>query len=106
MDNIQITGLFKRGRRNECSRYPLIVLIHGGSMNAAYFDDSIYSTPRDLSDLGYDVLNIHRPGHGPNPIPDTQTPFEDGLPVFVEFIAQVYEKKCKARGGIILIGHS
>jgi pimeloyl-ACP methyl ester carboxylesterase len=120
---IQVTGLLKRRWKDVIARNPLIVLIHGGGTNAAYFDNPIYSyvlqicchqnqltvnnrLPNDLSDLGYDVLNIHRPGHGPNPIPNTQTPFRDGFPAFVDLIAEVYKEHCDGQGGIILIGHS
>jgi pimeloyl-ACP methyl ester carboxylesterase len=61
---------------------------------------------KSFSDLGYDVLNIMRPGYGGTPTPTTPTPVKDSVPAFVDLIAKVYEEDSDGQGGIILIGHS
>lgn len=40
---VHITGLFKKGK-NKPNNLPLIVLIHGGVINAAYFDNPSFSS--------------------------------------------------------------
>lgn len=41
-NGLHLTGLFKRAK-TDSGTLPLVVLIHGGGANAAYFDNSGYS---------------------------------------------------------------
>ncbi|KAL1969768.1 hypothetical protein VTN77DRAFT_7277 [Rasamsonia byssochlamydoides] len=104
---LEFLGLFKRSKaRAQAAFNPLIVLIHGGGTTAAYFDNSCHSVAKGFSDLGYDVLNINRPGFGGTPTPTTTTPLADSLPGFIDLIDHVYREKAGGQGGIVLIGHS
>jgi len=62
--------------------------------------------PTDFSKLGFDVLNVNRVGYGENPIPKTETPIFDSIPLYSHFINDVYKKHHGGKGGVILIGHS
>lgn len=61
---------------------------------------------RSFSNIGYDVLNLARPGYGGTPVPATKTPLADSAQPIIELIQKVYREKSGARGGIVLIGHS
>ncbi|KAJ5288892.1 Oxidoreductase 2OG-Fe(II) oxygenase family [Penicillium angulare] len=103
--DLEVTGLFKRGKLGG-NDLPLIVLIHGGAVNAAYFDNSSFSYPAILSERGHNVLNIQRSGYGDNPIPRTQTPIIDSIPVITNLIGQVYRNEVGNQEGVIIFGHS
>lgn len=60
--------------------------------------------PAILSERGYPVLNIQRPGYGGNALPTSKTPLSDSLSVITELISQVHDKH--ANSGVILVGHS
>ena len=64
---------------------------------------------KDFHSLGHDVLNISRPGYAGNPIPNSEKPISDTLPVFIDLIEKVYNEKSSAKisnSGIVLFGHS
>ncbi|KAJ5115695.1 Major facilitator superfamily domain general substrate transporter [Penicillium angulare] len=103
--DLEVTGLFKRGK-SVGKDLPLIVLIHGGAVNAAYFDNSSFSYPAILSERGHNVLNIQRSGYGDNPIPRTQTPIIHSIPVITNLIGQVYRNEVGNQEGVIIFGHS
>ncbi|KAH8691629.1 putative oxidoreductase [Talaromyces proteolyticus] len=106
-NGLEFYGLLKRGE--PALALPLIVLLHGGGATAAFFDNSVVSVVQEFNRLGHDVLNIYRPGYGGTPTPTTETPLKDSIPVFIDFIEQVYNEKAAAKhgnGGIILVGHS
>ncbi|EEA21172.1 hypothetical protein EYB25_008632 [Talaromyces marneffei] len=106
-NGLQLYGLFKRGDQDRA--LPLVVLIHGSGATAAYFDNSAVSVAQSFHSLGHDVLNISRPGYAGNAIPTSEKPISDAIPVFIDFIEQVYNEKSSAKkgnGGIVLFGHS
>lgn len=67
---------------------------------------TFFRYPRALSDLGYNVLNIHRAGYGGNPPPSTPTPILDSVSLITALIAQVHHEQLQGQNGIILVGHS
>ncbi|KAJ6014789.1 Oxidoreductase 2OG-Fe(II) oxygenase family [Penicillium herquei] len=102
---VEVTGLLKRGK-GEGRDLPLIVLIHGGAINAAYFDNPSFSYPAILSERGHNVLNIQRAGYGGNPLPTSKTPIADSISVITDLIDEVYRYQVGNRGGVIIFGHS
>jgi pimeloyl-ACP methyl ester carboxylesterase len=127
---IKIHGFFFEGATSARDKNPLLVLIHGGGTNALYFNNEFHSwdapcgswqsyasqepilirrlcsIPNDFNSIGFDVLNINRPGYGGNPIPNSKTPLVDAIPVYTKLINKVYEGHSGGKGGVILIGHS
>ncbi|KAJ5220378.1 Oxidoreductase 2OG-Fe(II) oxygenase family [Penicillium chermesinum] len=104
-DGLEVQGLLKR-RTPSTTSLPLVVFIHGGGANAAYFDNSSYSYPRVLSEQGHNVLNIQRAGYGGVCLPKTQTPLLDSVSLITKLIANVCETEQCGQGGVILVGHS
>ncbi|KAL7422617.1 hypothetical protein Q5752_003265 [Cryptotrichosporon argae] len=84
----------------------LLVLIHGGGTNATYFDNTFHSIPAELNALGYNVLNVNRPGYGSNPVPNTDQPLRTCSPLYAKLFNDVYTSHHGGSGGVILIGHS
>ncbi|KAK1923646.1 Alpha/Beta hydrolase protein [Papiliotrema laurentii] len=84
---------------------PLVVLIHGGGVNAKYFDNELHSIPTDFNKRGYNVLNVNRIGYGGNPLPLTSTPLFDAIPTYLDLIAEAYSQQ-GGQGGIVIFGHS
>lgn len=76
------------------------------SSTARYDNTDRSSVAKGFSDLGYNVLNINRPGYAGSPIPSTATPLADSLPALIDLIDLVYREKTGAQQGIVLIGHS
>ncbi|KAJ6157818.1 hypothetical protein N7470_005410 [Penicillium chermesinum] len=96
-DGLEVQGLLKR-RTPSTTSLPLVVFIHGGGANAAYFDNSSYSYPRVLSEQGHNVLNIQRAGYGGVCLPKTQTPLLDSVSLITKLIANVCETEQCGQG--------
>ena len=62
--------------------------------------------PTDFASLGFDVLNINRVGYGGNPIPKSENPVFDSIPLYSELIKKAYEERSGGKGGVVLVGHS
>ncbi|KAF7715955.1 Uncharacterized protein PECH_004622 [Penicillium ucsense] len=101
-NGLDFYGLYRRGSGTDA--LPLIVLLHGGGATSAYFDNPVISSVGAFANLGYDVLNISRPGYGNAPVPTTSTPLQHSIPAFVDLIDHVRTKKHSP--GVILVGHS
>lgn len=51
-------------------------------------------------------MNIQRGGYGGVPLPTTQTPLLDAVPLVTKLIANVRDTEQNGQGGVILVGHS
>jgi pimeloyl-ACP methyl ester carboxylesterase len=51
-------------------------------------------------------LSINRVGYGGNPIPETEQPVLNAIPLYSALIKQTYEEHSSGKNGIILVGHS
>ncbi|WOO81626.1 uncharacterized protein LOC62_03G005149 [Vanrija pseudolonga] len=99
-------GIFHPAADAGASSKPLLVLIHGTGTNASYFDNELHSIPANFNKLGYNVLNVNRPGYGTNPIPSTSRPVFSTPPLYAQLINDAYDNHHKGSDGVILIGHS
>lgn len=62
--------------------------------------------PAVLSERGYDVLNVQRPGYGGNPIPAIASPIRSSVALITDLISRVYCSQTEPQRGVILVGHS
>jgi prepilin-type processing-associated H-X9-DG protein len=84
---------------------PLIVCIHGGGCNAAYFDLPGFSFCDRAVVRGYPVLLINRPGHGGS-APVTEGGFKGAAEAILAYIQNTLSVRRLAESGWFMVGHS
>ncbi len=88
----------------------LIVALHGGTVTARIFDDTIpdeASLVDTAADLGYAVIALDRPGYGVSQeIAAEQTTFDDQISILRFALQEAWEQYGAASAGIVLIGQS
>jgi len=88
----------------------LIVALHGGTLTARIFDDTIpgeASFVDTAAALGYAVLALDRPGYGESQeIAGEQTTFDGQIAILRLALSEAWQQYGADSAGIVLIGHS
>lgn len=85
---------------------PLLVCIHGGGCNGAFFDLKGCSTLVAARARGFAVLMVNRPGYAGNPVPASARPIAASVPSIRRFIEEVHASLALRDRPIAMIGHS
>ena len=87
--------------------HPLIVALHGGTFNSAYFDVPGYSLLDRAQALNLPVLAPDRPGYGASaPLPPGQDTVRGNADFLARELRAVWDAHRGAAPGVVLIGHS
>ncbi|MYR40513.1 alpha/beta fold hydrolase [Streptomyces sp. SID5910] len=105
--SVPVTGLL--GEPSHGPSRALVVALHGGGMNAGYFDGQAHPDVSLLTlgpRLGYTVLALDRPGYGPHARrrADGLTVTEQAGPVAAA--VEEFTARHPGTGGVLLLGHS
>jgi pimeloyl-ACP methyl ester carboxylesterase len=83
---------------------PLLVCVHGGGCNGAYFEVGPHAVARSAADQGWPVLLVDRPGFGRSAPPETEEPIREAAALLPDLIYTALER-VGARA-VVVIGHS
>lgn len=82
----------------------IIVALHGGSYTTQYFDTPRHSVMGAISQLGYTIVGIDRPGYGD--AREWPLDFDAQVEVLVPVITKVWQDYGANSSGVFLYGHS
>lgn len=93
--------------RPTAADYPLVVVIHGGTYTADYFDIQGCSLLARASALGLPVFAVNRPGYADSlPREQTDGSIQANAEILNDALSQLWEEHGGQARGIFLIGHS
>lgn len=110
---VDCDGRFFSGRMNKAAsslpsgRPPLVIAIHGGSYNSAYFDVPGYSLLVVADSFLVPVIALDRPSYGlSTPFAPADSTISRNAEVLVQAVGKIWESRKDANTGVFLIGHS
>ncbi|WPB89310.1 alpha/beta hydrolase [Streptomyces malaysiensis] len=103
-EGIRVSG---RARIAEHVGHPLLVCVHGGSYNSAYFDVPGHSLLDRAAANGFDIVALDRPNYGDSDkLPGAETTFARNAAILDAAIEHLWLQMGEAHPGVVLVGHS